>query len=232
MRDNLRALLAALLLCTGSAAADEAPPGYIFVTGWYKDLGLQRAYNRAVGPVLRQFDYESSVMGMPGINLRVLEGDWTPRMTLLIKFPSETHAKRFWWSDAYQQVKEIRMPVSAVDIVQVDGVADVAPLFTDQSAYLVFLAEIADRPAFDERYLPYAPGVVQQHGGQFLVSAPRAEMELLEGEFGKMSLVVVEFPDAAALRAFWDSEEYQRLSEVRRATGKWSVVEIMPRPRG
>ena len=232
MRNPLCVLLAALLVSCGSAAADDAPPGYIFVTGWYKDLGLQRAYNQAVGPVLREFGYERSIMGMPGSNLRVLEGDWTPRMTLLIKFSSETHAKRFWWSDAYQGVKEIRLPVSAVDIVQADGVAGVAPLFSDRSAYLVFFAEIADRPAFDEQYLPYAPGVVQRHGGQFLVSATRAELELLEGEFGKMSLVVVEFPDAAALRAFWDSQEYRRLSEIRRATGKWSVVEIMPRPRG
>jgi uncharacterized protein (DUF1330 family) len=181
-------------------------------------------------PVLREFGYERSVMGTPGINLRVLEGDWTPRMTLLIKFPSEERAKAFWWSDAYQEVKQIRMPVSAVDIVQVEGIDGVEPLLNAESAYLVFLAEIRDVPAFEADYLRSAPAVVDRYGGRFLVSAPRAELELLEGEFGNMRLAVVEFPSTAALHAFWDSAEYQRLSAIRRATGKWSVVEIMPRP--
>ena len=219
-----------ITMCSVRVAAANEPPGYIFVAGWYKDLGLQRAYNEAVVPVLREFGYERSVMGTPGVNLRVVEGDWTPRMTLLIKFPSEERAKAFWWSDAYQQVKQIRMPVSAVDIVQVEGVEGVVPLLNAESAYLVFLAEIKDRPAFEADYLRSAPAVVKQHGGRFLVSASRADLELLEGEFGNMRLAIVEFASAAALRGFWDSAEYQRLAAIRRGTGKWSVVEIMPRP--
>jgi len=208
--------------------ADD-PPGYILVTGWYKDLGVQRAYNQAVGPVLRQHGYESVVAGTPDANLRVLEGDWTPRMTLLIKFASENHAKGFWWSDDYHQVKAIRSEVSALDIVQLDGVAGVTPQLDNNSAYLLFFGEITDRTRLVKDYAPFAAETVRDHGGQFLVRAGRTDIELLEGAFGSVSVVILEFPDGENLRAFWNSSRYQQLSEVRRSSGKWSVVEIMPR---
>ena len=224
-------VVAAGLLLPWVAWAAATPPGYIFVTGWYKDFGVQRAYNQAVVPVLRQHGYERSVLGMPGSNLRVVEGEWAPRMTLLIRFATEAHAKRFWWSDAYQEVKEIRAAVSALDIVQVDGVPGVMPLMNETSAYLVFYAAIADRARFAEEYLPFAPGVVKDFGGQFLVSAARGDAELLEGAYDNVSLVIVEFPTLDALTAFWESDDYRRLSDIRKATGRWSVVEISPRVR-
>lgn len=220
------AVLVGLLPVTGWS---EDPPGYIFVTGWYKDLGMQRAYNQAVGPVLREHGYQTFVRGMPDDNLAVLEGDWTPRMALLIKFSSEKAAKEFWWSDAYHDVKAIRRDISALDIVQIDGVPGVTPRLTGDSAYLVFYGEIADRARFVSDYAPFAPKVVRDHGGQFLVRAGRGEIELLEGRMGNVSLVIVEFPDLVMLRAFWNSPQYQQLSRIRRSAGKWSVVEIAPR---
>ncbi|MBT8061797.1 MAG: DUF1330 domain-containing protein [Gammaproteobacteria bacterium] len=224
----LRALLVTLLFggLPAKTLADE-PPGYIFVTGWYKDLGVQRTYNQAVGPVLRQYGYETAVQGMPGRNLQVLEGDWTPRMALLIKFTSEDHAKDFWWSDAYREVKAIRQEVSAVDIVQVDGVPGVAPRLDGASAYLVFFGEIHDTARLASEYGPFASQVVRDHGGRYLVRAGRADIELLEGAFGNVNLVILEFASGDDLNAFWNDTRYQRLSEIRRATGRWSVVQIV-----
>lgn len=211
-------------------AQTEEPPGYIFVTGWYKDAGLRRDYGRAVGPILREYGFETAVLGLTGVNLRILEGDWIPGRIMLIKFPSEGHAERFWWSDAYQEAKKIRAPASALDIAQVDGVPGVKPLMDGRAAYLVFYAEITDFNTFMEQYAPVAPGVLKKYGGQFLVRASRADTELLEGSVPNASLVVVEFPNTKAMTDFWTSEEYQRLSEIRKSTGKWSVAEIVPRP--
>ncbi len=220
------------IIGTGSIAQaqQDEPPGYIFVTGWYKDAGLQRDYGRAVGPILREHGFETAVLGLTGVNLRILEGDWIPGRIMLIKFPSEGHAERFWWSDAYQEAKKIRAPASALDIAQVDGEPGVKPLMNDTSAYLVFYAEITDFKTFIEQYAPIAPGVLKKYGGQFLVRASRADTELLEGTVPNASLVVVEFPNTKAMTDFWTSEEYQRLSEIRKASGKWSVAEIVPRP--
>ena len=131
-----------LLLCffaifgAGSFAQAQPaePPGYIFVTGWYKDAGLQRDYSRAVGPILREHGFETAVLGLTGVNLPILEGDWIPGRIMLIKFPSEGHAERFWWSDAYQEAKKIRAPASALDIAQVDGVPGVKSLMDGRAA--------------------------------------------------------------------------------------------------
>ncbi len=229
---RLLVFLLAGLLCASTASAQDtqsAPPGYIVVTGWYKDNGLYREYGRAVGPVLREYGFEVSKFGLEGDNLRVIEGDWVPGRILLIKFPSGDHVKRFWWSDGYEEVKQIRMPISAVDIAHVNGVPGVTPLMNNEAAYLVFLAEVEDRETFMKDYAPFAPALVKKHGGQFLINARRADMELLEGSIPNASLVFVEFPDVDSLRRFWADPDYQRLSEIRKATGKWSVAEIVPR---
>lgn len=224
-------VVAALMIISAPAAAQEkpdTPPGYIVVTGWYKDNGIYAEYGRAVGPVLRDYGFEGAKFGLEGDNLTVIEGDWVPGRVLLIKFTSGDHVKRFWWSEAYEEAKKIRMPISAVDIAHVNGVPGITPLMNDDSAYLVFLAEIKDRATLMKDYVPFAPALVTKHGGQFIISAGRANMELLEGDIPNASLVIVEFPDVDSMKAFWADPEYQRLSDIRKATGKWSVAEIVP----
>jgi uncharacterized protein (DUF1330 family) len=217
---------------TGTALAQEMAHGYILVTGWYKDAGAQREYNKAVVPILKANGYEKSVLGLSGSNMRVLEGDWIPgHMMLLIKFPSETQAKAFWWSREYQAARKIRQAASRLDIVQLDGVPGIAPAMTPASAYLVFVGETQDMQRFVTDYGQHAPKVVKEHGGIYVVRNGRPGMELLEGSHPPGSIVILEFTDTDALRAFWNSEAYQRLSSIRRETGKWSVVEIVPHPR-
>lgn len=206
--------------------------GYLLVTGWYRDAGIQREYTRAVAPVLAAHGYTGAVVGSHGVNMRVLEGDWRPGLSLLlIRFPSEAAAKAFWWSDEYRVLRNFRLEASSLDVLQIDGLPDVVPTMGADSAYLFFLAEVRDRERFVRDYAAQAPAVLHAHGGQFIVRQTREDSELLEGAHLPGSLIVVEFPDTDALRAFWDSEEYRRLSEVRMATGKWSVVEVLPLAR-
>ncbi|PZR37394.1 DUF1330 domain-containing protein [Caulobacter segnis] len=217
-----------------SPAAPAAPstataPGYLVVSGWYKDAAIQQAYQPAMLKVIRQYDYDRFVVGLPGLNLSVLEGGWTPRFTLIARFPNEQKINQFWWSDAYQQARKIRMGGAYLDVVKVDGGAtsDMGP----DSAYLIFLPHLTDREKFLKEYAPFAPSVVAQHGGKFLVRTGREGIELLEGDWPNQGMVLVEFPNVAALDAFWNSPEYRRLSEIRKTTGEWSVVRITPAKR-
>jgi uncharacterized protein (DUF1330 family) len=222
-------LAGALAAFAVSARAETPPTGYLLVSGWYKDRGVQREYMRAVTPILKAHGYEKAVIVGTGYAMKVIEGDWIPgEVLILLKFPTEKDVKGFWWSPEYQQLKKIRADASALDVLQVDGVPGVQPRMDGQSAYLVFLADIKDRKRFVEAYAPYAPDVVRAHGGEFIVRASQADTELLEGAHLPGSLIIVEFPGAEALRRFWNSEDYRRLSQIRQATGKWSVVELLP----
>lgn len=223
-------LWCALTALASAASAQESSAGYLLVSGWYKDRGVQREYTRAVAPVLKANGFEAAVVAGSAYDAQVIEGDWVPGQTLiLLKFPSEKQAKRFWWSPEYQRVKQIRAGASLLDVLQLDGVPGVQPRMDGRAAYLFFLADLQDRQRFAEQYARFAPDVVRAHGGEFLIRASQADAELLEGSHLPGSLIVVEFPDAGALQRFWDSPDYRRLSEIRKSTGKWSVLRLLPR---
>lgn len=228
-------LLISVVFC-GPACAQQAPVdskivgvGYLIVTGWYKDSSVQKAYVEKVGPVIRKHGFVTAKIGVPGVNLRVIEGDWTPRPFSLLQFPSEKAVKQFWTSDAYQNdVKPIRLGQSALDVIKAGAAFETEPTLDDKSALLVFFVDITDREKLMRQYVPFAPKVVARFGGKFLVNSAQWGLELLEGSFPSGSMVVLEFPSAEALTAFWNDDEYKALSEIRKSTGKWSVVEIMP----
>jgi uncharacterized protein (DUF1330 family) len=224
-------LALASVACPGGLAhAAEAPakPGYLVVTGWYKDNGVQRQYTQAIGPILREHGFETAVIGLQDRNLRVIEGEWNPGRVMLLKFPGGDKVKEFWWSDAYREARKIRLGASLLDVVKLDGVPGVVPVMNGRNAYLVFVADVKDMKRLLDDYAPFAPKVVASYGGEFLVRSGRPQMELLEGDFPPGSLIVVEFPDVKSMRDFWNSDEYKRLSGIRKSTGKWSVAEITP----
>jgi len=63
---------------------------------------------------------------------------------------------------------------------------------------------------------------VAAHGGRFVVRG--GEQETLEGDWPGIRIVVIEFPDAAAARAWWDSEAYAPLKELRRSASVTDIV--------
>lgn len=228
---NWCVLLALLPSISFGEVLDAEPPGYLLVTGWYKDAGPQRDYNSVVGAVLRKHGYVDHFLGLQGVNLNVIEGDWIPGRIMLIRFPSEGHAERFWWSDRYQEIKKIREPASALDIAQVDGVIGATPRIDEDSAYLVYLGEIDDETALATQYAVAAESAMQAHGGEVIVRASRAEAELLEGEIPNATVIIVEFPSVKAMREYWGRERGDGLDATRKETGRWSVAEVLPRQR-
>ena len=82
------------------------------------------------------------------------------------------------------------------------------------TAYMIVIAKVADRDAFIHGYGAAAGKLVAQFGGKYVLRGPGAE--LLEGAFGDgASVVISEWPDKDAARAFWHSPEYAEVKKLR-----------------
>ncbi len=92
-------------------------------------------------------------------------------------------------------------------------------------AYMVVTANIRDRDAFIAGYGAAAGALVEKMGGRYVLRGPGAEM--LKGNFGDgASMVISEWPDKAAARAFWDSPEYQDVKKLREGIADCQVLLI------
>ncbi len=89
-------------------------------------------------------------------------------------------------------------------------------------AYVIAdVREVRDLDALLE-YRARNTDAVANHGGRFVVRG--GEATVLEGEWDTRRMVVIEFPDAPAARAWWDSEEYAPLKELRRGASDTNIV--------
>jgi uncharacterized protein (DUF1330 family) len=81
------------------------------------------------------------------------------------------------------------------------------------AAYFLFdNVEVTD-PAALRDYAKEASRLVAEHGGRYLVTA--VTPEVVEGDPGLRSVVLIEFPDADSARAWYDSPAYQPLKAQR-----------------
>jgi uncharacterized protein (DUF1330 family) len=81
-------------------------------------------------------------------------------------------------------------------------------------AYMIVIAQIADREAFLSGYAPAAAKLVAQFGGRYVLRAPGAA--LLEGRWGDgASVVISEWPSRRAAETFWKSPEYAEVKRLR-----------------
>lgn len=92
-------------------------------------------------------------------------------------------------------------------------------------AYLIVIAHVADRDAFVGGYAPAAGALVERLGGTYLVRAPGALALEGEGRDGG-SIVVSQWPDMAALRAFWDGPDYARIRPLRDGIAECQVFAV------
>jgi uncharacterized protein (DUF1330 family) len=63
---------------------------------------------------------------------------------------------------------------------------------------------------------------VAAHGGRFVVRG--GPVELLEGGWDPLRIVVMEFPDRAAARAWYQSDDYQAIAPIRRGASTTDVI--------
>jgi uncharacterized protein (DUF1330 family) len=89
-------------------------------------------------------------------------------------------------------------------------------------AYLIAdVREVRDLEALIE-YRRRNTDAVANHGGRFLVRG--GEATPLDGDWPTQRIVLIEFPDSAAARAWWESDEYAPLKELRRAASDTNIV--------
>lgn len=91
--------------------------------------------------------------------------------------------------------------------------------------YMIVTAKITDREAFIHGYGARAAALVEKFGGRYVLRGPGAE--LLEGDFGDgASMVISEWPDKAAVYAFWNSPEYAEAKKLRKGIAVCQVLVI------
>lgn len=91
------------------------------------------------------------------------------------------------------------------------------------AAYIIANIEVTD-PAGYEQYKKRAAATITSHGGRYLTRGGAAEV--LEGDWVPNRVVIVEFPNMAQLKVWYDSAEYRALLQIRRRTSKSSLVAI------
>lgn len=84
--------------------------------------------------------------------------------------------------------------------------------------------EITDQVGF-EPYRAAVPATIAQYGGRYLTRG--SNVELIEGGPEPKRVVILEFPDVAAVRRWYNSSEYQKILPVRLAnsTGRAFIVQ-------
>jgi uncharacterized protein (DUF1330 family) len=88
-------------------------------------------------------------------------------------------------------------------------------------AYVIADVQVTD-PAAYEPYRPLAAASIARFGGRFVVRGGKAD--LLEGAPQPERIVVIEFPDAATARRWYDSAEYQSALKIRQAASHGRLI--------
>jgi len=91
------------------------------------------------------------------------------------------------------------------------------------SAYLIVDVSIRDKERY-ETYKRDAPPIIARHGGEYLVRG--GEHEVIEGKWNPARLVLLKFPDRAAIRAFVADPEYKPLAALRHEIAESSLVAV------
>ena len=87
--------------------------------------------------------------------------------------------------------------------------------------YVIAEVDVTDPAAYEEYRKLVAP-TIAKYGGRFLVRGGACES--LEGDWRPARVVVLEFPDVAAAKAWYGSQEYGPLIKVRQSAPRGHVI--------
>jgi uncharacterized protein (DUF1330 family) len=91
------------------------------------------------------------------------------------------------------------------------------------AAFLIADIDITD-PARYEDYKRQVAPLVERFGGRYV--ARGGKHEVLEGDWEPHRLVVLEFPDMASLKAWYDSPEYAPIKRIRDNAAKGRLIAL------
>ena len=89
------------------------------------------------------------------------------------------------------------------------------------AAYVVSRVRILDPDAM-RQYVNDAPATVAAYGGRYHFRG--ADVQALEGSWEHDRMVVLEFPSKAAALAWYESDEYRPLRELRQASAEAVIL--------
>jgi uncharacterized protein (DUF1330 family) len=90
-------------------------------------------------------------------------------------------------------------------------------------AYIIVETDITDPDQY-EQYKAASPGAIEAGGGRFLVRG--GELAVLEGDWNPSRLVLLEFPDLDAAKAFYESEQYRAAMQLREGAATLKMVAV------
>jgi len=89
------------------------------------------------------------------------------------------------------------------------------------AAYIVVDIIVHDPGRYAD-YKAAVPPIIAQYGGRYLTRG--GAVEVMEGDWQPSRLVILEFPDADAARAFLNAPEYADLRALRQATTTTQMI--------
>jgi uncharacterized protein (DUF1330 family) len=89
------------------------------------------------------------------------------------------------------------------------------------SAYIVVDVVVKDPVRYDD-YRKRVMATLEHYGGKFLVRG--GKVENLEGTWKPQRFVLVEFPDAAKARAWWNSDAYAEPKAIRQSASHTEMI--------
>jgi uncharacterized protein (DUF1330 family) len=90
-------------------------------------------------------------------------------------------------------------------------------------AYVIVETDVHD-PEQYERYKEASPDAVHSGGGRFV--ARGGELAVLEGDWSPSRLVILEFPDLAAAKRWYESPEYEEAKRLREGAANLCMVAV------
>ena len=90
-------------------------------------------------------------------------------------------------------------------------------------AYLIADTNVTDPQRYEE-YKRQVKPLIERFGGSYVVRG--GPHDVLEGDWTPTRLVVLEFPDMASLRAWYDSPEYAPLKVLRQAAAESRLIAV------
>jgi uncharacterized protein (DUF1330 family) len=87
-------------------------------------------------------------------------------------------------------------------------------------AYYIGEHKITNPVVFEE-YLAKVMPMIERFGGRYLTK--RGSHEILEGDWHPNRVVIVEFPDKASIRRWYEAPEYQPLIALRQS----AAIDVM-----
>jgi uncharacterized protein (DUF1330 family) len=85
------------------------------------------------------------------------------------------------------------------------------------AAYILAQVTVKNAEGYED-YKAQAPAVIEKYGGKYLTRGGR--VDCLEGEGPDSRVVLLEFPDTEAAKAFYHSPEYQAAAKIRQGNSE------------